>query len=195
MYAEKYQWIKGDKTGKVEIYSSHDSEWVYFIGGQRIKSELLPEFMLQVEGNNPLDFSINQTHIPDSIPNTVQTKVNNVEQPKTEQPKEEFNPVKSLLKQAAKCKLDCTYSFQIDIPKPSVYNLVNESFETDTDNLVLELVMSNINKDELYKSVKEQIKEQILKFYINGHTTRSTSNTSIRDNAKTESALDEQSPA
>ncbi len=58
MYADKYQWIKGDKTGIVEQYSSHDNEWVYFIGGGRINSEIMPEYMLQVDADTPIDFSI-----------------------------------------------------------------------------------------------------------------------------------------
>jgi hypothetical protein len=187
MYAEKYQWIKGDKTGKIETYSSHDNEWVYFMGGSRINAHILPEYMLQVDANTPLELSL------DHAPVNIQRPVAPVAPPKP-QPSEDFNPVRSLLKQAAKCKLECIYSFDIDIPKPSVYSLVSESFETDTDNLVLELVMSNIKQDELYNSVKEQIKEQILKFYTNGHTTRNTIDTSVR-NEETTSTLDEQPSA
>jgi hypothetical protein len=188
MYAEKYQWVKGEKTGKIETYSSHDNEWVYFIGGSRINVNLLPEFMLQVDANTPLDFSVN--HVP-VAQNTQPVQVAPVKNTVIKE-KEDFNPVRSLLKQAAKCKLECTYNFEIDIPKTSVYNLVNESFETDTDSLVLELVMSNIKSTELYENVKEQIKEQILKFYKNGHTARDT--TSIRNEEAT-STLDEQPPA
>ena len=160
MYAEKYQWIKGDKSGKAEAYTSHDNDWIYFLGGGRIAVNVLNEFMIQVDGDTPLDISITKT---ERKPNT--------ERPVTATPpkkKEEFNPVKSLLSQAAKDKQECLYKFNIDLPKPAVYNLIKDSFETDVDELLVEMIMSTMDKNELYKNVQEQLKQQILKFYKNG---------------------------
>lgn len=188
MYAEKYQWIKGEKTGNVEQYASHDNEWVYFVGGSRINVQLLQEFMLQVDANTPLDFSITRQDMPVQAASVVQRN--------PVQKKEEFNPVKSLLKQASKDNLKCTYNFEISIPKKSVYNLIEDSFETDTSSLILELIMADIKKDELYKLVEEQIKEQILKFYNNGNnTTNRTTGTGESRSKEKSIAVDEQSPA
>ena len=160
MYAEKYQWIKGDKSGKVEAYTSHDNDWIYFLGGGRIAVNVLNEFMIQVDGDTPLDISITKTE------RKVNTEKQNAVAPSKK--KEEFNPVKSLLSQASKDKQEFLYRFNIDLPKPAVYNLINDSFETDVDELLVEMIMSTMDKNELYKNVQEQLKQQILKFYKNG---------------------------
>lgn len=158
MYAEKYQWIKGDKSGKVEAYASHDNDWVYFLGGGRISTGVLNEFMIQVDGDTPLDLSITRSD----------KKVEPIIKQQPVKKKEDFNPVKSLLSQAAKDKQECLYRYNIDLPKAAVYNLIKDSFETDVDELLVEMIMSTIDKNELYKSVEEQLKQQILKFYKNG---------------------------
>jgi len=190
MYADKYQWIKGDKTGIVEQYSSHDKEWVYFIGGGRINSEIMPEYMLQVDADTPIDFSISLKNQNKKPP------VANVQIEKTESvAHEEINPVKSLLKRASKQSLNCVYSFDIQIPKQSVYNLILDSFEAEIDSIVLDLIMSDIGKDELYKNVKEQIKKQILKFYNNGNDTDTSTESGELRSKEEPSTMDEQSPA
>lgn len=169
MYAEKYQWIKGEKSGKVETYASHDGEWVYFQGGARIGVNVMPEFMMQVDANTTFDLEI--TKQPKDFPaKQVQKQVEQLHKPK-----EDFNPVKSLIKQAAKDNLVCKYEFEIQIPKPNVYNLIKDSFEADIDKDILDIVMSNIDKNKLYKDIQEQIKEQTLKFYNDGNSKTRTS--------------------
>ena len=165
MYAEKYQWIKGEKSGKVEAYASHDGEWVYFQGGTRIGVNVMPEYMMQVDANTAFDLEI--TKQPKDFP------IKQIEV--TQKQKEDFNPVKTLIKQAAKDKLVCKYEFEIQIPKTNVYNLIKDSFETDIDKDILDIVMSGIDKNTLYKDIQKQIKEQTLKFYNNGSTGTETS--------------------
>jgi hypothetical protein len=163
MYAERYQWIKGDKAGNVEQYSSHDNDWVYFQGGSRISAQLITEYMIQVDANTPLDLSITKSQ-PVTNKKQVQAEVKR---------RDEFNPVKSLLKQAAKNKQQFSYRFDIDIPKQQVYTLIKDSFESDVDELLVEMVMSNVDKNELYDNVRKQLKEQILKIYNNGKQSES----------------------
>ena len=190
MYAEKYQWIKGDKTGNVEQYLSHDNEWVYFIGGGRIKSEIMPEYMLQVDADTPLDFSVSLKNQSKKSPPA------NIQVDKPERvTHEEANPVKSLLKRASKQSLNCVYSFDIQIPKQSVYNLIQDSFEAEIDSIVLDLIMSDISKDGLYENVKEQIKKQILKFYNNGNDTDTRTESGELRSKEEPSAVDEQPSA
>jgi hypothetical protein len=160
MFSEKYQWIKGDKVGNVELYSSHDNEWVYFTGGNRINSSLISEYMMQVASDTPLDLSITKQDL-----RSTPTKHADISPVKRQ---DEFNPVKSLLKQAAKTKHYFSYTFDADIPKQQVYNLIQDSFETNIDDLLIDMVMSTINKNELYENVKVQLREQILKIYNNG---------------------------
>ncbi len=164
MYSDKYQWIKGDKVGSVESYSSHDNEWVYFASGSRINASLISEYMMQVSSDTPLDLSITKQDIR-STPKQSTSIVSKKQ--------DEFNPVKSLLKQAAKTKHHFTYTFDADIPKQQVYNLIQDSFETKIDDLLVDMVMSTLNKNELYDSVKIQLKEQILKIYNNGKQSES----------------------
>jgi hypothetical protein len=168
MYAEKYQWIKGEKSGKIESYASHDSEWIYFQGGGRISVSVINEFMMQVDSNSTFDLEITKQPVVNSVKQIQKPKepVQNI--------KDDFNPVKVLLKQAAKDNLICKYEFEIQIPKPNVYNLIKESFESDVDKDILDIVMSNIDKNKLYKDIQEQIKEQTIKFYGNGNTGTKT---------------------
>lgn len=168
MYAEKYQWIKGEKSGKIEAYASHDSDWVYFQGGGRIGVNVMTEFMIQVDANTPFDLEITK-HRVEPIVKKIQKPTENLNKNK-----EEFNPIKSLLKQASKEKITCKYEFEIQIPKTSVYNLIKDSFEADVDKDILEIVMSSIDKNELYKNIQEQIKEQTVKFYNHGSTGTET---------------------
>jgi predicted transcriptional regulator len=168
MYAEKYQWIKGEKSGKIETYASHDLEWVYFQGGSRIGVNVMPEFMIQVDANSAFNLEI--TKQPKDFP------IKQVQRPQEviQKPREDFNPVKTLIKQAAKEKLTCKYEFEIQIPKTNVYNLIKDSFESDIDKDIIDIVMSSIDKNQLYKNIQEQIKEQTLKFYNNGSTRTET---------------------
>lgn len=176
MYAEKYQWIKGDKVGSVEQYASHDNDWVYFLGGGRISSGLIQEYMMQVSSDTPLDLSITKSEPVARPVQPVKTEVKK---------KEEFNPVKSLLKQAAKNKQQFSYRFDIDIPKQQVYTLIQDSFETDIDELLVDMIMSDINKNELYENVRQQLKEQILKIYNNGKQSESRKSGSNEEHAST----------
>ena len=189
MYAEKYQWTKGDKAGKVEQYTSHDNEWVYFVGGSRINAQLIQEYMMQVDANTPLDLDFGIPSKPAQSVETQQTVVPVVA-------KEEFNPVKSLLKQAAKDNLKCTYNFEISIPRTMVYKLIKDSFDTDVDSLILDLAMADIKPVDLFKQVEQQVKEQLLKFYNNGNNSSTgKSNTGESRSKEKSSAMDEQTSA
>jgi hypothetical protein len=179
MFSEKYQWIKGDKVGTVEHYSSHDTEWVYFRSGGRINVNVLPEFMLPAEGDTPMDISITKSKPEPRQREIIQN-----------QKKEDNGPVKALLNQATKEKLQFSYRFDLDIPKATVYNLIKESFEVDVDSIVVDMLMLHIDKNELHKQVKEQVKTQILKFYNHGRESKKPGS-----QQSTTESLDEQTPA
>lgn len=167
MYSEKYQWVKGEKAGTVEAYSSHDNEWVYFIGGGRIGVNVLNEFMISVDSNVPLMEVKPSEHINKRVQDIQDVQLKK---------KDEFNPVKSLLKQSAKNKQQFTYRFDIDIPKVAVYNLIKESFDVDLDEMIVDMLMADIDRNTLHKQVKEQLKEQLLKIYNNGNNPTRESN-------------------
>lgn len=163
MYAEKYQWIRGEKAGTVENYASHDEQWVYFTGGARVNAELINEYMMQYDGNG---FEVEIT------------KAQRAEQPvrnpvKQEVPVKVMDPVKTLLKQSIKTEECFNYKMSVNIPKQSVYDLIKESFECDIDELIKEMVFEGINKNTLYEEIQASIKEQIINFYKNGTTRKS----------------------
>jgi hypothetical protein len=160
MYSEKYQWVKGEKAGTVETYSSHDGEWVYFIGGARIGVNVINEFMIQVDANTPVMEVKPEDHIGKPVNRAPEIQLSK---------KEDFNPVKALLKQSSKNKQQFTYRFDLDIPKVPVYNLIGESFDVDLDEMIVDMLMSTVDRNLLYKNVREQLKEQILKIYNNGN--------------------------
>lgn len=156
MYSEKYQWVRGEKAGQIEVYSSHDNEWVYFLGGSRIAVNLISDYMMDYNGHG-LDLEITKQpvlskHIPE-----------------VEKPAPVVNdPIKSLLKQSAKIDITLSYPLEVSIPVHSAYSLIKSSFETELDELITQMIFENLNKETLYKKIKANIKEQIVKFYKNG---------------------------
>jgi hypothetical protein len=163
MYSEKYQWVRGEKTGNVEMYASHDSEWVYFQSGNRINANLIQDYMIQYYGEeNGFDVEP-QKH-------QFQKQAASKSQPVQDVPVKINDPVKSLLKQSIKNEASFTYNLSLSIPKKVTYQLIKDSFECDIDEIIKDIVFENIDKNTLYKELQDYIKEQITIYYNNGAT-------------------------
>lgn len=81
------------------------------------------------------------------------------------QNQEPESPIKLLIKKSLKDKVEVSYNFEIDLPKSSVYGIIQESFEVDLDDEILSEVMSKINITDMKKSIEEAIKNQIMLHY------------------------------
>ena len=151
---EKLQWIKGEKFGTVETVKGIDNEWTLFVGGGRIATNLISEFLEPVHGA-PLDF--NPT-VPALTQPPTAHKEKILPQP------EVASPIRTLFdKQKKNDKVKLNLTFPIEVPKKAIYEIISSSFDADEVNNELESFIKNqvsedLILDSLFDSIKELIK-------------------------------------
>jgi len=145
------QWIKGDKTGSVETISAVDNEWIIFQSGGRISSELIYEFMVDVQ-EGVLDFSIQQE------------ERQSLQQ--YNQRKERDSALMTLLKKMSKTEEHILQiNIPIKIPTLGMYHVLNDTFEdTEVNEEIKKYVLNQINDKEIKESVTSSVDEVISKF-------------------------------
>lgn len=185
----QYQWIKGERLGELEVLDKTDDEWVYFTSGRRISSTLMNEYMLPInEYDRPMNIPGQITQPAYSFQseeddNTIRDAEGNVYTPPkpviennrqatrpihqaTEVPKKkEINPIQLLLNQAAKDEIDVSVNLTIKIPKKAVYALISESFDTDIDKQIKEMVSEDISFEKMKQVILESVDNTIKNYY------------------------------
>jgi hypothetical protein len=146
------QWIKGDKTGAVETISAVDNEWIIFQSGGRISSELIYEFMVDVQ-EGVLDFSI-QPEERQSL------------QQNNQQRNERDSALMTLLKKMSKTEEHVLQiNIPIKIPTLGMYHVLNDTFEeSEVHEEIKKYVLDQINDKEIKQSVTSSVQEVISKF-------------------------------
>lgn len=153
----KYQWIKGDKIGTVEILDKQEGEWSIFKSGGRINTSLIPEFMLEVDGEE-LDFD---PPTP-ALVNAAETYKKQVKsQPKA------TSPLRTLLdKQKKLDKHNIQISIPIDLLSLDMYSLLSTSFDEEEVNQELQqFIEDQIQSDKVIGMVQESIQSLIKERY------------------------------
>jgi hypothetical protein len=151
--AQRYQWIKSDKTGNVVEVDNEDEEWTYFKGGSRILTQLITEFLLPLEGDAlPLTSdlnTINTTPLPQS--STIDVKSTEVTPEKS--------PIAILFdKQKKNDKIKLEIEFTIEIPKVDIYNIIHASFEKEI--VIDELknyILNQLEEDDILDAINNSI--------------------------------------
>jgi hypothetical protein len=158
---KRYQWVRGEKLGNVEIFKEEKEEagvaWIYFESGARIKSELLSEFLLEVSeadlANNPIHGN-NSTNPLDTL-----NPLGNSSPVQTAQaaPK---SPVRQLLeKQAKKNVEEINLLIEMPIPKRSIYEVIRDSYDDgEVDKELTSMLLENLSNEE----TKEQLKKAVI---------------------------------
>lgn len=152
---KKLQWIKGDKTGKVETVNSIDSDgWLIFESGGRISSELVGEFMM--------DASEGALEIDDlsSRPQQYSSYDTITAQPK---PKVVESPLMSLLKKMTKTQATSLNVFiNVEVPSSAMYSVLIDSFdEEDVHNEITNYILNQVDDALVKESVKSSINDII----------------------------------
>lgn len=75
------------------------------------------------------------------------------------------NPITLLIDKSKKDKIKVTYDFEIEIPNTDVYNIINNSFDVDLDQEIIDIVLSTIDNKQLKKSIEESITKTIKSYY------------------------------
>jgi len=158
--AQRYQWIKSDKTGNVVEVENEDGEWTYFKGGSRISTQLITEFLLPLEGDAlPLTSdlnTINSTPLPQS--STIDVKATDVTQEKS--------PIAILFdKQKKNDKIKLEIEFPIEIPKVDIYSIIHASFDKkvvidELKNYILNQLEDDNILDAIHNSIDNLIKDR-----------------------------------
>jgi len=153
----KYQWIKGDKIGTVEILDKQEGEWSIFKSGGRINTSLIPEFMLEVDGEE-LDFDPPTPALVNAA-ETYKKRVKN--QPKN------TSPIRTLLdKQKKLDKHNIQISIPIDLLSLDMYSLLSTSFDEEEVNQELQqFIEDQIQSDKVIGMVQESIQSLIKERY------------------------------
>lgn len=163
----QYQWIRGERVGAIEEYKEKkvkgNQEWVYFQSGKRIASNLISEFMIEInERQQPLDLKDLSTLDNPNIPK----KIN----PITESYK---SPVRILLEKQKKFEsVSVTHVMEINLPSPSLYEVMLDNFGDEVKSELTELLLGKLNTEE----IREQLKQTIIKTIDNYYNTNTLNN-------------------
>lgn len=162
----KYQWIKGDNTGTIEQYVSASDGFIFFESGRRINAELLNEFMMQVHSDADL-LNIEQPKVKTRKDVEAETGLQFEDDNKEPVKRvEQENPIVKLLKKQSKNnKIKITLEFDVNVPKKEVMSLLQESFEEDIIQEVVNFSKSKLNKKEIVDKVYSQLEEHIKMYY------------------------------
>jgi hypothetical protein len=184
----QYQWIKGERLGEIEVLDKTDEEWVYFASGRRINPTLMNEYMLPInEYDKPMSIpgqvsTASYSFQSEDDDKTIRDAEGNVYTPPSpilenqrqvnrhvhqqEQPKKkEINPIQLLLNQAAKDEIEVSVDIKIKLPKKAVYALISESFDTDIDKQIKEMVSEDINFEKMKQVILESVDNTIKNYY------------------------------
>ena len=151
--AQKFRWIKSEKAGDIVELDKKDDNWTYFQGGSRIANELLEEYLEPVAEGMPLGAG----------------------EPKTEPTKEKKETPISILfnKQKKNDKVKLTINLPIEVPKKSIYDIIEASF--DEKEVVEELeafIRTQLDQDKMQKMVDKSIQSLIKEKYKGTGTTK-----------------------
>lgn len=161
----KYQWTKGDNAGTIEQFKEANDGFITFESGRRINAELLAEFMIQVHA----DTDILSMEMPKSVSkNDIEAQTGlQFEDNKSEVKKPEpENPIIKLLeKQSKNNKIKISIEFDVNVPKKEVVELLQDSFEEDIMQEVVQFSKNKLNKKEIIDKVYSQLEEHIKMYY------------------------------
>ena len=159
--AQRYQWIKSEKTGNVVEVDKVDGEWTYFVGGSRISTSLIKEFLLPLEGDAlPLTSDLQNLATVDGLGPRVTDKL------KADVPKEPESPIGILFnKQTKNDKVKLKIDFPIEVPKVDIYNIIKTSFgKEEVKDELKSFILNQLEEDDildsLHKSIENLIEER-----------------------------------
>tara|TARA_R100001163_G_scaffold62133_1_gene52647 strand:- start:7 stop:516 length:510 start_codon:yes stop_codon:yes gene_type:complete len=147
-----WQWIKGEKSGRVVSIKDIDDKWINFNEGGRLAKDLKDEF-LQV-----LDKDLTQDLAPKPvIPQPTQANI----------PTEKTSPIRLLLdKQKKLDKIPLGLSFKVNAPKQDIMLVLENSFDLNELNQEVEkFIEDQLDTKEIIKTLKDSIKILIQERY------------------------------
>ena len=152
--SQKFRWIKSEKAGTVVALEKTDDSWTYFAGGSRVANELLEEYLEEVTEGTPLGTGATDT-------------------PSTETKASE-SPIGILFnKQKKNDRVKLTINLPIDVPKKSIYDIIEASFdEVEVMSELEDFINQQLDQDKITKLIAKSIQSLIKEKYKDIGTTK-----------------------
>jgi hypothetical protein len=152
---KSFQWIKGDHLGLIEkVSSKEDDVWVYFESGRRINKSIANEFLVSADDDSVIPFD----PIVQTLPQIeVKQKL-----------KRELSPIDSVvvsLKDVSLLKQNVEVKIEISVPKPEVYNLLQESFGEEIFESIFQGVLDKLNVENLKEQLEKSLDKKLKNLY------------------------------
>ena len=163
----RYQWIKGDLSGKIEIFKETKEEngeqWTYFVSGKRIRSSLVSEFMLKLnEGEVPLQIELPPTITNVYFENNNPTPTHQIQQ----EPKIVKSPIRDLLEKQCKEQKKITVNVEISVPTKELYQIIRDAYGEEANDELKALLFAKISADKVTADLNDAIINMIKHYYI-----------------------------
>ena len=165
----QYQWIKGDNQGVVESFDKMDGKFFVFESGKRCNQEVIGEFMMKVDLDNPvLQFAdpIGMVKKPKEVAKNMKEfkeAIHEIKQP----PKP--SPIISLLEKAKTKKTKLNTRISMDLPSKEFIDVLQNSWDEDILTIQAEYIVSKIEDPQEF--LIEKIKVALSEWF---HTTPKT---------------------
>lgn len=160
MENKRFQWIKGDNYGLVEILLNQDNESLFFESGRKIFKTVLDEYMIELGANEESLIEIEPQFVNPAYSNKFI---------------EQKNPIyETILKSKKKAKFTVRANFEIEIelPPTMTYDVLVDSFYDEKEvDAAYELFFEKlISSDDFKKnhSFKKMFMNWFQKEYKNG---------------------------
>ena len=152
---KSFQWIKGDHLGLIEkVSSKEDDMWVYFESGRRINKSIANEFLVSADDDSVIPFDPIEQVLPQM---EVKQKL-----------KRELSPIDSVvvsLKDVSLLKQNVEVKIEISVPKPEVYNLLQESFGEEIFESIFQGVLDKLSVENLKEQLEKSLDKKLKNLY------------------------------
>jgi hypothetical protein len=168
---EKYQWIKGDNQGTVEVVKSTDGKFILFKSGKRCNHAVLGEFMMKIDLENPV-LHFDDPLAASAVPNKTVAKPVESEYVAKAGTHNIKSPIIPLLEKAKTKKTKLNTRIQMDLPSKEFIDVLQNSWDEDILTIQAEYIVSKIEdpKEFLIEKIKVALSEW---FYTSPKTNRS----------------------
>jgi hypothetical protein len=151
---KRYQWIKGDNLGELEILSESEGKFLVFKSGRRCNKNLVGEFVIEITHDSEI-LSIGNNEILNEPPKDVQKVSKKITG--TKESISKSNPIIPILEKAKTKSIKLNIRIPMDLPPKEFISVLSESFDDNILDILSEYIISNIDNH------REFLKEHSLK--------------------------------
>lgn len=171
--ANTFQWVRTERKGELVTVSHTENGFYVFEDGTRCSIELEKEMLYPVP--TPEDRLIDLGEKIETAKNNKKPLAEKLK-PKSSSADKEIgdnlftgapvNPIRELLKrQSSSNKMRSELVIDVNIPTPSVYSILKESFGDDVDTEITQMAIESIDINELKERLDKLLKKKVKSYY------------------------------